>query len=377
MKESKLKFEVIKKSWKARAWKIKLNWKEITTPVFMPVGTKATIKSIILDMLNDPKYTWTDKKIWIILANTFHLYLSPWEKTVKHFWWIHKFENWDGLVLTDSWWFQVFSLWLDKRSSRNKKLVQVKDDWVWFKSPKDWSEHIFTPEKVVDIQWDLWSDIMMVLDVCSPVHWNNKKKTAEQMQLTHKWAKKAFDYFWDKYNDLNWVLFPIVQWWLHNDLRLESLEYLKNFAWDGIAIWWVSVWETKEEMYQVVDWLSNDLPEDKPRYLMWVWTPEDLKETIYQWIDMYDCVLPTRLARHWVAFHSSWKKLRVKNSQHKLSKESLDNNCSCFTCRNFTRWYLNHLFKEKEMLVATLLSLHNIVHLHNLTEEIKEDIISK
>ncbi|MBS8122088.1 tRNA guanosine(34) transglycosylase Tgt [Candidatus Vampirococcus lugosii] len=376
MKNNKLKFDIIKTKGKARVAKLNLNGKTITTPVFMPVGTKATIKSMILDILNDPKYTGTDKKIGIILANTFHMYISAGHKTVKYFGGLHKFQNWDGLILTDSGGFQVFSLGLDKRSSRNKSLVKIKNDGVWFRSPKDGSEHIFTPEKVVDIQGDLFSDIMMVLDVCSPVHGNDKKQTAKQMNLTHIWAKKAFDYFENKYNDLNGVLFPIIQGGLHKDLRLESLDFLNNYAWDGIAIGGVSVGETKEEMYKVVDWLSNSLLENKPRYLMGVGTPEDLLETIYQGIDMYDCVLPTRLARHGVAFHSSGERIRIKNSIHKMSKDSLDNECQCFTCKNFTRGYLHHLFKEKEMLGSTLLSLHNIVHLHNLTEQIKKDILS-
>ncbi|UFX82594.1 tRNA guanosine(34) transglycosylase Tgt [Candidatus Absconditicoccus praedator] len=373
--KTKLDFQLLKKKGKARAGKITLNNKTITTPVFMPVGTKATIKGMVLDMLNDPKYTGLDKKIGIILANTFHLYLNPGDDTIKNFGGLHNFQNWDGLILTDSGGYQVFSLGLDKRTSRNKSLVKIKDDGVGFKSPKDGSSHIFTPEKVVDIQINLGSDIMMVLDVCSPVHGNNKKKTAQQMHLTHKWADKAFDYFGYKYNDTKSVLFPIVQGGLHEDLRQESLEYLKKYSWDGIAIGGVSVGETKEEMYQVVEWLSNTLPEEKPRYLMGVGTPEDLEHTIYQGIDMYDCVLPTRLARHGVAFHSSGEKVRIKNSANKMSKKPLDENCGCFACKNFARGYIHHLFKEKEMLGGILLSLHNIVHLHKLTEEIKEKIL--
>ncbi len=371
--KNKLKFEILKQKWKARVGKITLNWKSITTPVFMPVGTKATIKWMVLDMLNDSHYTGMEKKMWIILANTFHLYLSPWAQTVKHFGWLHTFQNWDWLILTDSGGFQVFSLWLDKRSPRNKSLVKLQDDGVWFSSPKDGSRHFFSPENVVDTQCDLWSDIMMVLDVCSPVHWANKKKVAQQMNLTHTWAKKAFDYFWQKYDDETWVLFPIVQGGLHQDLRMGSVDFLKNYAWDGIAVWWVSVWETKEEMYQVVDWVNEYLPEDKPRYLMWVWTPEDLTKTIYQWIDMYDCVLPTRLARHGMAF-TSLGRVRIKNWEYKMSKEKLDPSCYCYACRNFTKWYLHHLFREKEILGGILLSLHNIVYLHNLVENIKEDI---
>jgi queuine tRNA-ribosyltransferase len=212
----------------------------------MPVWTKATIKWLILDLLRDPHYIWTHiEPIKLILANTFHLYLRPGNELIKAAWWLHKFENWnDWLILTDSWGFQVFSLWLWKKNdwwfSHNVRM-KLTEEWVKFSSPHDGSKHFFTPEKVVDIQSDFWSDIMMVLDVCSP--WDaDKKHTARQMQMTHRWAKRAFDHFWPRYDETRGVLFPIVQWWTYLDLRQESIETLSEYAWDWIAIWGVSVW---------------------------------------------------------------------------------------------------------------------------------------
>ena len=284
----KLKFKVLKKKWKARVGQIELNWITLTTPVFMPVWTKAAIKAILPEFFINSKF-WLgiETPINLILANTFHLYLRPGDIFIKEVWWLHKFENRDKLILTDSGWFQVFSLWLarnvrftllDKVSNRVKmniqmsgwkkeNLIKLTEEGVWFKSPIDGSKHFFYPEKVVDIQANLGSDIMMVLDVCSPVYNISKDEVAYQMQLTHKWAKRAFDYFLPKYNEIRWVLFPIVQWGIYKDLRQQSVEYLSQFAIDWIAIWGLSVWETKEQMYKILQFLSDKLPEDKPRYL--------------------------------------------------------------------------------------------------------------
>lgn len=366
----KLNYKILKKNWKARVWEIELNGIKLTTPVFMPVWTKATVKWIILDLLKNPQYIGNNNPINIILANTYHLFLRPWDQIIKDNWWLHKFENRDRLILTDSWWFQVFSLW---EGSRSEKLVNIKDNWVWFKSPYDWSKQFFTPENVVNIQSNLWSDIMMVLDVCSAVHDISKNDVANQMELTHKWAKMAFDYFLPNYDKTKWVLFPIIQGGIYKDLREQSVEFLKQYAIDGIAIWWLSVWESKEQMYEILDHISDKLPENKPRYLMWVWTPQDIKEAIYHGIDMFDCVLPTRLWRHWWAFWLDWI-IKIKNSEYKNDLSKLTKECQCFTCKNFTRSYLHHLVKENEMLWSTLLSLHNIAYLHNIIENIKENI---
>jgi queuine tRNA-ribosyltransferase len=195
------------------------------------------------------------------------------------------------------------------------------------------------------------------------------------MQMTHRWAKRAFDYFEKKYDKSRWVLFPIVQWWIYKDLRLESIEFLSKYAWDGIAVWWVSVWESKDLIQEVVKFTGKKLPENKPRYLMWVWTPEDIMYAVKQWFDMFDCVLPTRLWRHWIAFSDQWN-MKLNNAKYKSDFWNLTKNCWCFVCKNFTKAYINHLLKENEMLGWVLLSLHNISYLHSMLEKWKKKLIS-
>lgn len=382
--KNKLKFKILKKIWNARVWQITLNWIKLTTPVFMPVWTKATIKGLVLDMLKDPKYTGSKIPINLILANTFHLYLRPGDKLVKKTWWLHKFENRPSLILTDSGWFQVFSLWLGKKEnndtdnrpeSKHNVWMKLSEHWVKFNSPFDWSKHEFTPENVVDIQCNLWSDIMMVLDVCSPSD-ANKKTINEHMQMTHRRAKRAFDHFKKKYDKSRWVLFPIVQWWTFKDLRAESIEFLSNYARDWIAVGWVSVWEKKSLIQDIVKFCWDKLPEDKPRYLMWVGTPEDILHAVKNWFDMFDCVLPTRLGRHWVWFSDKWN-IKISNAQYRNDFKPLTKSCKCYTCTNFTKAYIHHLVREKEMLWGILLSLHNIAYLHNMLEEWKNKILKK
>jgi len=375
---NKLQFKIIKQKWNARVWEIELNGTKLITPVFMPVWTKATIKWLVLDMLQDPKYIGDLPTIKLILANTFHMYLRPGSDLVKKAGWLHKFENRNNLILTDSGWFQVFSLWLkswSKNSLRDvfshEMKIKLTEKWVSFRSPYDGSKHIFTPENVVDTQCDLWSDIMMVLDVCSPAD-ADKKTIKEQMQMTHRRAKRAFDHLEKKYDKVRWVLFPIVQWWIHKDLRQESIEYLSQFARDGIAVGWVSVWEWREKINEIIEFCGSKLPKDKPRYLMWVWTPEDLRFAIEQGFDMFDCVLPTRIWRHGSAFSDDGY-IKIKNAKYREDFTPLTDNCPCYTCQNFTKSYLRHLFREKEKLWETLLSLHNIVYLHKLLEDRKKD----
>lgn len=382
---SKLKFKILKQKWNARVWEIELNWIKLTTPVFMPVGTKATIKGLFLDVLKNEKILWDLTPIKLILANTFHLYLRPWDELIKKAWWLHKFENWeDGLILTDSGGFQVFSLWLGqenppksplKKGDRNGHVhnvdIKLVEDGVHFRSPYDGSKHFFSPEKVVDIQCNLWSDIMMVLDVCSP--WNSDKKTLySQMQQTHRWAKRAYDHFMKKYDKVKWVLFPIVQWWTDLEMRKESAEYLSQFATDGIAIWWVSVWESKEKVREVVEFTTPLLPSDKPRYLMWVGTPEDLLHAIEHWVDMFDCVLATRLGRHGVAFSDKWN-VNLNNAKFKEDFSPLDDTVEWL--KNYSKSYINHLLKENEMLWWIILSLHNILYLHKILENWKKKFL--
>lgn len=376
--KNKLKFDIKWISWYARAWVISLNGVQIETPVFMPVGTRATLKGIDLWLLNDSRYM--EHQSNIILSNTFHLHLRPGADTIEKHWWLHNFMNWDKLILTDSWGFQVFSLWLSKNNDdnfkSNKKLVRLHEDYVEFRSPLDWSKHVFTPMGTVDTQRKFGSDIMMMLDVCSPAWDISKRKVYNQMQLTHKRAKIQSDYFDHIYAQSRWVLFPIVQWGLHNDLREESVNYLKQFAKDGIAIWWLSVWESKEDMYRILDFLSEKLPIDIPRYLMWVGSPEEMIYAIRSGIDMFDCVLPTRLGRHGVAMKLGGN-MKIKNSKYKNNLEKwLAPWCNCHACKNFTLSYLHHLIIEKEMLWGILLSLHNINYLHMLAKQERDHILA-
>ena len=376
----KLQFKILKQKWNTRVWEITLNGITLKTPIFMPVGTKATIKGLILDILQDPKYIWKDiEPIKLILANTFHLYLRPWSKIIHDAWGLHNFENWKNwLILTDSWWFQVFSLWLANQKFNNEKHshkvgMKLTEDGVKFTSPYDGSKHIFTPENVVDTQCELWSDIMMVLDVCSPA-WADKITIDKHIAMTHRRAKRAFEHFKPKYDEARGVLFPIVQWWSYLDLRKESADYLSQFAWDWIAIWWVSVGESKELIQEVVSYTTPLLPNDKPRYLMGVWTPEDLLHWIEQWIDMFDCVTATRLWRHGIAFSDQWN-IKITNSRFKTDYTPLTDNCDCYTCRNFSKAYLCHLIREQETLWWSLVWLHNIVYLNRILEDWKRNFL--
>lgn len=382
---SKLNFKILKQKWNARVWEITLNGITLQTPIFMPVWTKATIKWMVLDMLKDPKYIWDLPVINLILANTFHLYLRPGDELIKQAGGLHKFENRDGLILTDSWGFQVFSLGLWKNEkeqgterwngwAEHEVKIKLTEEWVKFNSPYDGSKHIFTPENVVDIQCNFGSDIMMVLDVCSPSG-ADKKVIEKHMHMTHRRAKRAFDHLEPKYNDVRWVLFPIVQWWAHLDLREESVKFLGQYAWDGIAVGWVSVGESKELIREVVEFTAPKLPADKPRYLMGVWTPEDLMHAIESGIDMFDCVLATRLGRHGAAFSREWN-IKITNAKYKSDFTNLTDDCGCFVCKNYTKAYLYHLVREKEMLGGILLWFHNIMYLHGILENWKRKMLS-
>lgn len=379
---SKLAFKILKQKWNARVWEITLNGVTLTTPVFMPVWTKATIKWIVLDMLKDPKYIWDLPEIKLILANTFHLYLRPGDELIKEAWGLHTFENRDKLILTDSGGFQVFSLWLGKNDAwsiiqdwwwSHDVKMKLMEDGVKFRSPYDGSKHMFTPEWVVDIQCNLWSDIMMVLDVCSPSG-ADKKTIEKHMQMTHRRAKRAFNHLKPKYDDVRWVLFPIVQWWTHLDLRQQSVDFLSDYARDWIAVWWVSVWESKDLIREVVAFTAAKLPTNVPRYLMGVGTPEDITHAIEEGFDMFDCVLPTRLGRHGQAFATGGN-VKINNTKYTKDFTPLTDDCGCYTCKNFTKAYLHHLIKEKEMLWGILLSLHNIMYLHKIVEDWKANIL--
>lgn len=378
---SKLSFRIIKTRWNARVGEIELNGVKLTTPVFMPVGTKGTVKGIILDMLRDPHYMGTKvPPINLILANTFHLYLRPGDKLVKEAGGIHSFENWNQLILTDSGGFQAFSLGQSGRESKGgksqkskKPMSKITADGVKFRSIHDGSQHFFSPEGCVDIQMNLGSDIMMMLDVCSPP-WISEKKFHQQMNLTHKWAKMQFEHFEKHYDTARGVLFPIVQWGLYEQFRQESIDALTPFAKDGIAVGGVSVGESHEDVARIVSYVGPKLPEAVPHYLMGVGTEEMIRHAIENGFDMFDCVIPTRLGRHGVAMTKEGN-IKLSNAKYKNDHTPLDPESDCITSRNYTKAYLHHLVHENEMLAGTLLSLHNIWYLHNLVETIKKEIL--
>ena len=377
MTSSKLQYTIQAQSWQARAGVISLNGVEVKTPVFMPVWTKATIKGLFLDMIRNPDYLWELETMNLMLANTFHLYLRPWEDLVYQAWWVQKMMNWPGLVLTDSGGFQVFSLWLNKSwtGAMNKKwpMVSIKEDGIKFKSPIDGSTHFMSPESCVDIQSKLWSDIMMMLDVCSP-GWSDDRTYKKHMDMTHRWAKRQFEYYNQKSQDIRWVLFPIVQWWTNFDLRQESLDFLTPFAIDGIAVGWVSVGESREQVQSITKFCGERLPTHVPRYLMGIGDWETIRYAILSWFDMFDCVMPTRLGRHGMAYTNDGyvhlSNTRFRNDHTPLWAEAKNNLSTAYT-----KAYIHHLLREKEALWGSILSLHNIFFLHEKVSDLREDII--
>lgn len=367
-------FKLEKSENYARAWILKTPHGNIETPIFMPVWTKATVKWIHREELEE---MWAQ----IILANTYHLYLRPGDELVAKMWWVHWFANVSMPILTDSGWFQVFSLWQTSWAwYKNKEsLVKITEDGVHFRSYIDWSKHFFTPEKVMDIESNLWADIIMAFDECAP--WDSTYEYAKAaMNRTHRWAERSLAQV-EKNNEIRlekWLhmqaLFPIVQWVIYDDLRRESARFIWNLPTVWVAIGWLSVWESKEDMYRILDIMKEELPEEKPRYLMWVWTPEDLIEWIARWVDMFDCVLPTRLGRHAVAFSTHWN-IKIKNLKYREDASRLDSECDCKVCKNYTKSYLRHLLIEEEMLWMQLLSYHNLYFLINLSKKARASIL--
>ena len=375
MWSSKLNFLIEWQSGQARAGKITLNGKELKTPVFMPVGTKATIKWIFLDLLRNPDYLWELEPLMIMLANTFHLYLRPWQELVHQAWGVQKFMKWPWLVLTDSGGFQVFSLGLSKKDGMSKKwpMVSIKEEWIKFHSPIDGSKHVMSPEDCVDIQSSLGSDIMMMLDVCSP-WWSDIWTYKKHMGMTHRRAQRQYDYYQSKKDNIPWVLFPIVQWWTDHILRQESIDFLSPFATDGIAVWWVSVWESRELIQDITTFCGERLPTHVPRYLMGIGDPETIRHAIYSWFDMFDCVMPTRLGRHGIAYSHQWN-IHLSNACFRNDHTPLRENAKNWLSKIYTKAYIHHLLREKEMLGGMILSLHNIFYLHEMVSDIREDIL--
>ena len=338
---------------KARTGTIETNHGVIKTPVFMPVGTRATVKA----MNNDELKSIGSQ---IILSNTYHLYLKPGQEIIRKADGLHKFMNWDRPILTDSGGFQVFSL---------SKTRKITEEGVQFRSHIDGSKHFISPEKSMEIQNDLGSDIMMAFDECVPYP-ASYEYTDDSMKRTLRWLKRCKDYHknTDRQN-----LFGIIQGGMYKDLREYSAKNTIDFDLPGYAIGGLSVGEPRDLMIELLDFTTDFMPENKPRYLMGVGTPDYLFEAVEHGVDMCDCVLPTRIARNGTALTSKGK-LVVKNAKYKDDFSPLDENCDCYACKNHTRAYIRHLLNVDEILGARLLSIHNLRFLIKMMENIRKSI---
>lgn len=328
---------------------------DIPTPIFMPVGTVGSVKAVAPDDLQAIGAP-------IILGNTYHLYLRPGHELVARHGGLHGFASWPGSILTDSGGFQVFSL---------SSLRKIREEGVEFRSHLDGSKHLFTPEKVLDIQLALNSDIMMMLDECVP-YGASREYTEKSLGLTSRWAKRAIDAY--PPGSAPNLLFGITQGGFYKDLRTRSVEEICALNFDGFAIGGLSVGEAKHEMYDLLDHTAALLPADKPRYLMGVGTPLDIVTGIFMGIDMFDCVLPTRNARNGTLY-TSVGKINIRGKKYAEDDGPLDPACQCYTCRTFSRAYLRHLYVSKELLSFRLNSLHNLTYFLNLVRGARAAIL--
>ena len=321
------------------------------TPAFMPVGTQATVKGV-------PPRDLTELGSMMILSNTYHLYLRPGDELIARRGGLHPFMRWDGPILTDSGGFQVFSL---------SEMRTIDDDGVTFKSHLDGSMHRFTPEKSIKIQENLGADVIMCFDECPPP--NDYDYNLISLKRTHAWAQRCRDA-----HVTDQALFGIAQGGIFRDLREQSARFVTGLGLPGYAIGGLAVGESKENMYQVVEWMDAALPKDKPRYLMGVGDPRDLIRGVARGIDMFDCVLPTRLARHGAAFTHDGR-INMRNKIFEEDERPIDAECACYTCRTFTKAYIRHLLHVEEMLGLYLMSLHNLHFLLQLMREIRSAIL--
>ena len=350
----KIKYELLKqeKNTKARLGKLHTNYGVYDTPMFMPVGTQATVKTLSPEELKAMNSA-------VILSNTYHLWLRPGEDIVEKAGGLHKFMNYDGPILTDSGGFQVFSL---------AKPKDISEEGVKFKSHLDGSNLFLTPEISIGVQNKLDSDIAMSFDECIPypASYEYAKRSTER---TLRWARRGKEVF----NNERQSLFGIVQGGEYTDLREYSAKETVKIGFDGYSIGGTSVGEGKDVMYKMIEDGIRYLPEDKPRYLMGVGEPFDILEGVERGIDMFDCVLPTRIARHGNAFTRDGK-MNIKNAKYKDDFAPIESDCDCYACKNYTRAYIRHLITSNETFGARLLSIHNIRFLIKLTEEIREAI---
>lgn len=336
-----VRYSLEKTSGKARAGVITTPHGEIHTPVFMPVGTQATVKTMTPE---EVKAIGAE----IILGNTYHLYLRPSDELVAKFGGLHKFMNWDKPILTDSGGFQVFSL---------GALRKIKEEGVYFSSHIDGSKHFISPEKSISIQNNLGSDIMMVFDECPP-GLSDRKYIIDSIERTTRWAKRCIE---ANKNPDKQGLFAIVQGGIYEDLRDQSLNELSvmDEGFSGYAIGGLAVGEPREDMYRILDYITPKLPKNKPRYLMGVGEPLDMLEAVANGVDMMDCVQPSRIGRHGTVF-TKYGRLVIKNAKYAEDPRPLDEDCDCYACKNYTRGYIRHLFKADEILGQRLATYHNL-----------------
>ena len=341
---------------KARCGVISTPRGEIRTPAFMPVGTAATVKAMLPESVRS---TGAD----VLLGNTYHLMLRPTAERISELGGLHKFMNWERPILTDSGGFQVMSL---------AELRKLNEEGVTFKSHVDGSRHVLSPERSMEIQKMLGSDIVMCFDEC-PALPASYEKIAESMQLSMRWARRSRDAFGDRPGH---ALFGIQQGGLEYDLRAESAETLQSIEFEGYAIGGLAVGEGQEAMFRVLDFAPDMLPADKPRYLMGVGKPSDIVGAVKRGIDMMDCVLPSRSGRTGQAFTHRGV-VNIKNSRHQNDPRPLDFSCKCPACKNYSRAYLHHVFKSQEIISSMLLTWHNLHYYQNLMDEIRTAILNK
>ena len=351
-----MKFELLNTKGKARLGRLRFDRGIVNTPAFMPVGTYGTVKAMTV---KEVKRLGAE----IILGNTFHLSITPSTDVIEAHGDLHDFMNWSGPILTDSGGFQVFSL---------GKMRKITEEGVSFRSPKDGSSIFMGPEESMQIQKKLGSDIVMILDDCTPYP-AEKSEVDQSMQLSLRWAKRSLMEH-QRLKNKN-ALFGIIQGGMHKDLRLQSAESLIEMNFDGYAIGGLSVGEPKEEMMKVLDFLPEQMPTDKPRYLMGVGTPLDLVEGVAMGVDMFDCVMPSRNARNGYLFTSEGV-VKIRNAKYKIDTGPLDPNCSCNTCKNYSRSYLHHLQKTNEILGSRLNTFHNLFYYQDLMRSIREALRS-
>lgn len=386
-----MEFKIIKKDKKskARAGKISTAHGIIETPSFVPVGTKASVRSLAPQDLKDIK-------VQILFGNTYHLHLQPGEDIVKDFGGLAKFMNWGGPTITDSGGFQVFSL--GKKTVKfiqdleddesEEALVKITEDGVEFRSHIDGSKHMFTPELSIEIQKKLGADLILVFDECAPYP-STHEYAREAMERTHEWALRSLKAHQGSppsplgLRRGKQALYGIVQGGSFEDLRKESAKFISDLPFDGIAIGGVSVGESKKEMIDVLDWVEPLLPEDKPRHLLGIGEVDDIFNAVERGMDTFDCVIPTRFGRYGIIFAGKPEgnlrnkfRIDIKKTVFAKDKGPLCKDCECYVCKNFTRGYINHLFKANELSAYRLASYHNVYFLINLVSKIREAILN-